>query len=184
MSDFPQAVLEHRADFLEFFGFRMLGSEERTQCIESQQRQADKLRRAIMKVSADSVQKALARLERCASRIDEHRALRFDGLIASPYDAVEQNNLQQRYPANRNPALQAGSVKFGIQASRVGKELRHCDDVIAAFFTNRDIGLQQRHVQCTLKRVSLAVRVAELRGYFAFQRLEQLRIGRESLTDG
>src|SRR6266478_3906359 len=123
MPDLPQAVLEHSADLVEFFGLRMLCGEERTQGSESQQRQADELCRAIMKIGADSVQKAFAHFDRSAAPIDEHRPLRFDRLVASPHDAVEQNDLQQRHPANRNPALQAGAIKFGLKASGVGKEL-------------------------------------------------------------
>src|SRR5258708_4537405 len=181
--DLPQAVLEHGADLVEFFGLRMLSSEERTQGIEPQQRQADELGRAIMEIGADPVQKAFTHFDRSATRIDEHRALRFDRLVASPHDAVEQNDLQQRHPANRNPALQAGAIKFGFQARGVGKELRHRNDVIAAFLVDRDVNLKQRPAQATLDPVSLALRALKSVRHSAFQGLEQLGIDRKSLAD-
>src|SRR5882672_3427794 len=136
-----------------------------------------------MKIGADPVQKALAHFDRSATPVDEHRALRFDRLIASPHDAVEQNDLQQRHPANRNPALQAGAIKFGLEASGVGKELRHRNDVIAAVLVDRDVNLKQRHVQATLDRVSFALRALKSGCHFAFQGLEQLGIDWKSLAD-
>src|ERR1700719_893115 len=181
VSELPQAVLEHSADLFELVGLRMFDGEERAQVIEPQKCQADELGRAIVKVGAYPAQKKLARFDRSTSRINEHRTLRFDRLIASRHDAVKQNDLQQPNPANSKPAVQAGGVKFRLQRTGVGKELRDRNDAIAGR-ADRDINLQQRYVEVTLGLVDLIRRASELSGDFPFQGLHQIRIGRKGLA--
>src|SRR3974377_2478476 len=83
MPDLPQAVPKHGADLLKFLGIWLLRSKERMQGIKPQERQADELRRAVMKVSAQAAQKAFARFDRRSSGIERRRALRFDRLRCS-----------------------------------------------------------------------------------------------------
>src|SRR5215468_10069880 len=161
----------------------MVGSEERTQAIEPQKRQADKLRRAVMKVGAHPAQKMLVGFDRFAPRIDEPGALRFNRLVASRYDAVEQNDLQQRHYANSDPAMQAGGVKSGFQHSGVGKELRDCNDAIIVSRADRNINLEHRRFEVTFGHVGLVRRVSERGANFAFKGLQQVRAGRKSLAD-
>src|SRR5215470_4863020 len=136
-----------------------------------------------MKVGADAMQNALARLDRCTSRTDENCALRFDRPIASPHDAIEQNDLQQRHTANHNPALQAGIMQFSLQASGVSQEFRGRNDVLSALLADRDINLKQRHTEVTLERAGFVCWVAKLSGYVAFQRADQPWIARHGLAD-
>src|SRR5215831_841073 len=161
----------------------MVGGEERTQAIEPQKRQADMLRRAVMKVGAHPAQKMLVGFDRYAPRIEEPSALRFDCLVAARYDAVEQNDLQQRHYANSDPAVQAGGVKSGFQHPGVGKELRDRNDAIIVRRAYRDINLEQRHFEVTFGHVGRVRRVSELGGNFAFKGLQQVRAGRKSLAD-